>query len=262
MSYNDLKGLKISVDDNGIAMVTMQYFGDDYETREHQHRELGQIWRRLDADDMVRAVVITGPGNGEFYASGRSPRTPAATNIDQLWARLRLWEHEVNRIVYELIDCRKPIVSAINGTASGAGLTVALFADISIAAEDAMLFDPHVMLGLAAGDGALALWPILTGLAKAKRYLLTSDPLEGREAERIGLVSVAVPADEVLSTAIEYGQKLAAGPATAIAFNKKALNQWLRLARILSHDYSFALEGLSELSGERGGAPYGGSPTS
>ena len=122
---------------------------------------------------------------------------------------------------------------------------MALLADISIAAEDAQLIDPHVALGLAAGDHATMIWPLLCGMAKAKLYLLTSDAVEGREAERIGLVSLAVPSERVLPTAMAYARRLAQGHQHALRFTKRALNQWLRLGGLASFDYSAALEGLN-----------------
>jgi enoyl-CoA hydratase len=126
--------------------------------------------------------------------------------------------------------------------AVGAGLAVALMADISIIAEDARLTDGHLRLGVAAGDHAAMIWPLLCGMAKAKYYLLTSDFLDGREAERIGLVSKCVPRERVKDEALELAHRLAAGPQPALRFTKRALNQWLRLGGLASFDYSAALE--------------------
>ena len=137
---------------------------------------------------------------------------------------------EAGDIVRTMIDCDTPVVSAINGVAVGAGLAVALLADISVINEDARLTDGHIRLGVAGGDHAVAIWPLLCGMAKAKYYLLTADFLDGREAERIGLVSKAVPADDVLPTALGVAEKLAAGPVDATRMTKRALNHWLRQA--------------------------------
>jgi len=124
----------------------------------------------------------------------------------------------------------------------GAGLAVALLADISIASENARITDGHIRLGVAAGDHATVIWPLLCGMAKAKYYLLTCDFLDGKEAERIGLVSMAVPAEELMTRAMEVAHKLATGPQPAIRWTKRALNQWLRQAAQTSFDYSLALE--------------------
>jgi enoyl-CoA hydratase len=153
---------------------------------------------------------------------------------------LRVWR-EASDLVYNLIDCSKPVVSAIRGTAVGAGLAVALLSDVSVASRDAKILDGHTRLGVAAGDHAVIIWPLLCGLAKARYYLLTNEPLTGVEAERIGLVSLCVDDDAVHATALGIATKLAAGSSTAIAFTKHALNNWLRLAGP-SFDASLALE--------------------
>jgi enoyl-CoA hydratase len=153
---------------------------------------------------------------------------------------LRVWR-EAGDLVYNLVDCGKPVVSAIRGTAVGAGLAVALLADISVAGRDARILDGHTRLGVAAGDHAVLIWPLLCGLAKARYYLLTNEPLSGTEAERIGLVSLCVENDRVREKALEIAVKLAAGSPAALAFTKRALNNWLRLAGP-SFDASLALE--------------------
>jgi enoyl-CoA hydratase len=146
------------------------------------------------------------------------------------YAQTAVVMREAADLVRTMVDCEKPIVSAINGVAVGAGLATALMADVSIIAEDARLTDGHVRLGVAAGDHAAIVWPLLCGMAKAKYYLLTADFLDGREAERIGLVSRAVPADEVLPTALDVAERLAIGPQDAVRFTKRALNLWLHQA--------------------------------
>ncbi len=124
----------------------------------------------------------------------------------------------------------KPIVSAVNGAAVGAGLAVALLADISIVAESALLSDGHVRLGVAAGDHAVLLWPLLCGMARAKYHLLTGDSVTGPEAERIGLVAKCVPDDRLLDDALEVADRLAGGSRTAVQWTKRALNRWWALS--------------------------------
>src|SRR5207248_5597687 len=123
---------------------------------------------------------------------------------------------EASEIVYSIVNCDKPIISAIIGVAVGAGLAVALLADISVMAEDARLTDGHTRLGVAAGDHACIIWPLLCGMAKARYYLLTSDFLDGREAERIGLVSLCVPAARLMDTAWDVATRLARGSQPSI----------------------------------------------
>ncbi len=138
--------------------------------------------------------------------------------------------HEARDLVYNLVNCSKPIVSAIHGPAVGAGLVAALLADVSIAASDARLIDGHTRLGVAAGDHAAIVWPLLCGLAKAKYHLLLCETLTGEEAERIGLVSLCVPAEELQDRSLAVAEQLARGPQEAIQLTKLALNNWLRQA--------------------------------
>jgi enoyl-CoA hydratase len=154
--------------------------------------------------------------------------------------RTRVWA-EARDLVYNIINCDKPIVSAMHGPAVGAGLVAGLLADISIAATDAKIVDGHTRLGVAAGDHAAIVWPLLCSMAKAKYYLLLCEPISGQEAERIGLVSLTVPAEELLDKAYEVANRLALGSTTAIRFTKYALNNWLRQAGP-TFDTSLALE--------------------
>ncbi|HVO47079.1 MAG TPA: enoyl-CoA hydratase/isomerase family protein [Steroidobacteraceae bacterium] len=203
----------------------------------HTHRELAQIWRDIDIDESVRAVLVRGAG--KHFSSGGD-----FSLIEDMIASeatlVRVWK-EASDLVYNLINCSKPVVSAIRGAAVGAGLAVALLADIAIAGRDARIIDGHTRLGVAAGDHSVIIWPLLCGLAKARYYLLTNEPLMGEEAERIGLVARCVADDEVYPTALKVATGLAQGSATATRWTKHALNNWLRLAGP-SFDTSLALE--------------------
>ena len=148
---------------------------------------------------------------------------------------------EARDLVYNVVNCSKPVVSAIHGPAVGAGLAVALLADISVAGRTAKIVDGHTRLGVAAGDHAVICWPLLCGMAKAKYYLLTCDALTGEEAERIGLVSLCVDDDEVQDKAMEVARKLVLGSPSAVSFTKLALNNWYRTAGP-AFDASLALE--------------------
>ncbi len=149
--------------------------------------------------------------------------------------------HEARDLVYNVINCPKPIVSAMTGPAVGAGLAVGLLADVSIATPSARIVDGHTKLGVAAGDHAVIVWPLLCGMAKAKYHLLLCEPLDGVEAERIGLVSLCVPEDELEERALEIATRLANGAQQAIRHTKLALNNWLRAAGP-AFDASLALE--------------------
>jgi len=237
VDYSTYQHLLVEKKD-GVALLTMNRPEVLNATNFRLHNELSRIWLDLGADPEVRAAVITGSGNA-FSAGGDFEMIEKTIgNAEAVASTMQ----EAGDIVHNMINLDKPVVSAINGVAVGAGLAVALLADISIASENARITDGHIRLGVAAGDHATVIWPLLCGMAKAKYYLLTSDFLDGREAERIGLVSMAVPADQLMSTAMEVAHKLAAGPQPAIRWTKRALNQWLRQAAINSFDYSLALE--------------------
>jgi enoyl-CoA hydratase len=201
------------------------------------HRELADIWNDIDRDATVNAVVITGAGR-VFSAGGDF--AIIQQNIDNFEARTRQWK-EARDIVHNLIDCSKPVVSAMRGVAVGTGLVCGLLADVSIATKDCHIIDGHTRLGVAAGDHAAIIWPLLCGLAKAKYYLLLCEQVLGAEAERIGLISLAVDDDELDAKAVEIAVRLAEGAQSAIRWTKYALNNWLRSAGP-TFDASLALE--------------------
>jgi enoyl-CoA hydratase len=190
------------------------------------HSNLTEIWRVIDADPSVNAVLVTGAGKA-FSAGGDLDMV--GRMMADFDTRMRVWK-EARDMVYNMINCSKPIVSAINGAAVGAGLVVAILADISIAAKSAKLIDGHTKLGVAAGDHAAIVWPLLCGMAKAKYHLLLCEPVTGEEAERIGLVSLAVPDAELQIRALDIATRLAEGAPNAIRWTKYALNNWLRAA--------------------------------
>lgn len=201
------------------------------------HAELAEVWRDIDTDPTISAVVLTGAGK-HFSAGGDHEMVTAIA--DDFEVRARTWK-EARDLVYNLINCSKPVVSAMRGVAVGAGLVAGLLADVSIAATNARILDGHTKLGVAAGDHSAIIWPLLCGMAKAKYYLLLCETLSGAEAERIGLISLAVPEDEVLSRARHVAERLAEGAPNAVRWTKYALNNWLRLAGP-TFDTSLALE--------------------
>lgn len=201
------------------------------------HQELVQIWRDIDADTSINAVIITGAGK-VFSAGGDFEMVEAiATDFE---TRARGWK-EARDIVHAIIDCNKPVVSAMRGVAVGAGLVCGILADVSIATRDCRIVDGHTRLGVAAGDHAAIIWPLLCGMAKAKYYLMTCDQLLGAEAERIGLISMAVEDAELDEKALAVASRLAEGAQSAIRWTKYSLNNWLRQAGPI-FDASLALE--------------------
>lgn len=237
MTYERYTRLDITGPEDGVLVITMNRPERLNAADEAMHTELVSIWRDLDADDAVRTAVLRGAGRG-FSAGGDLDMVERIA--DDFATRVRVWQ-EARDLVRNIIDCSKPIVSAMHGPAVGAGLVAGLLADVSIAARDARIIDGHTKLGVAAGDHAALLWPLLIGMARSKYYLLTCEPLSGEEAERIGLVSLCAEAEALDAKAMEVARTLAAGSQTAIRFTKYALNNWLRLAGP-TFDTSLALE--------------------
>lgn len=201
------------------------------------HNHMTYVWNEIDADPDVSAVILTGKGRA-FSAGGDFAMIEEM--IDDYQARVRSWK-EAKDLVYNIINCGKPVVSAINGVAVGAGLVAGLLSDISIVAKSAKIVDGHTRLGVAAGDHAVINWPILCGMAKAKYHLMLCEPMTGEEAERMGLVSLAVDDDQLQAKALEVAVRLANGAPSAMRFTKYALNNWYRMAGP-AFDASVALE--------------------
>lgn len=201
------------------------------------HKEITYVWREIDEDPDIDCVILTGAGKA-FSAGGDFEMIEGI--IDDFDTRAKTWK-EAKDLVYNIINCGKPTIAAINGPAVGAGLVAGLLCDISIVGKSVSITDGHTRLGVAAGDHAAIIWPLLCGMAKAKYYLLTCDRLSGEEAERIGLVSLCVDDDALQERALEVAAKLQAGAPSAIRWTKYALNNWLRMAGP-TFDASTALE--------------------
>ena len=184
--------LHFSVVDDGVLEVVLGSTERRNSLDDQGHRDLSRVWLSIDADAGVRSVLVRGAGN-HFSAGGDFSLIERMLADDE--TLVRVWK-EASDLVYNLVNCSKPVVSVIRGSAVGAGLAVALLADVSVAARDAVILDGHTRLGVAAGDHAVMIWPLLCGLAKARYHLLTNTRLSGEEAERIGVVSLCVAAEE------------------------------------------------------------------
>jgi enoyl-CoA hydratase len=239
--YDRYQALRVRRHEHGIIEIVMSGEGTNKSglatADANMHRELAEIWRDVDRDADARVAVIRGEGKGFSAGGDLALVEDMATHFD---VRARVWR-EARDLVYNVINCSKPVVSAMHGPAVGAGLVAGLLADISIAAKSARIIDGHTRLGVAAGDHAAIVWPLLCGMAKAKYYLLLCEPVTGEEAERIGLVSLAVDENDLLPKAFEVAKRLANGSQTALRWTKYALNNWLRQAGP-TFDTSLALE--------------------
>ncbi|MGX7724830.1 enoyl-CoA hydratase/isomerase family protein [Rhodococcus pyridinivorans] len=221
--YDQFKRLRIERTRPGVVEVVFD--GPNLNAvDEDTHTEIADIWPVLDADPEVRAVLVRGEGKA-FSAGGDFALIDA--QIEDYDVRMRVMR-ESRDLFYNIVNCSKPIISAIHGPAVGAGLVVALMADISVAATTARIIDGHTRLGVAAGDHASAVWPLLCGMAKSKYLLLTCREISGVDAERAGLVSLCVEPDELLETARGLADDLSSGAQEAIRWTKYSLNQWYR----------------------------------
>ena len=236
-AYTKYTKLKFERPAERILAIVLDNPGRLNATDAKMHEELAYVWRDIDADPDISVAMIRGAGKA-FSAGGDLELIEDMAN--DFVTLTRVWR-EAREMVYNIINCSKPVVSAMHGPAVGAGLVCGLLADISIAAKTARIIDGHTRLGVAAGDHAAIIWPLLCGMAKSKYYLMLCEPVSGEEAERIGLVSLAVEEDELFDKALEVAKKLAAGSPTAIRWTKHALNNWLRMMGP-TFDNSIALE--------------------
>lgn len=243
--YARYRWLKIDRPAERVLRLTLDEPGKLNAIGARAHEELAYVWNDIDRDADVACVLVTGAGEA-FSAGGDLAMVERI--VDDFEYRTRAWK-EARDLVYNIVNCGKPIVSAITGPAVGAGLVAALLADVSIAGRKARIIDGHTRLGVAAGDHSAMIWPLLCGMAKAKYYLMTCDRMPAEEAERIGLLSMCVEDGELEAKTMEVAAKIASGAPNAIRWTKYALNNWLRMAGP-SFDASTALEMLGFLGPE------------
>lgn len=236
MKYPDYESLQLDRPAEGVLRITLSrgaMNGMDY----RMHNDLAEVWRYVDDDPGTDVAIVT--ASGKAFSAGADMDMVDDIVRDHVW-RERLWK-DGRRLVENMIHMSKPVVSAINGTAAGSGLAVALLADISIVGTDVKLIDPHTRIGVATGDHAAIIWPLLCSIAKAKYYLMLGEPILGEEAERIGLVTFAVPGDQVQQRALDIAIRLTQGSGSAIRMTKYSMNNWLR-SMWPTFDASLALE--------------------
>jgi enoyl-CoA hydratase len=263
--YDAFPGLTFDRPADGVLRITLDAPGLNA-VSPSVHRELADVWLAVDRDPHTRVALLRGAGQA-FSAGGSFELL--GEMIDDYGTRTRIMR-EARDLVFNVINCSKPIVSAIHGPAVGAGLVAGILADVSVVARTARLIDGHTRIGVTAGDHAAICWPLLCGMAKAKYYLLTCETLTGAEAERIGLVSLCVEDDEVQDKAMAVAEQLAGGAQSAIRWTKQTLNHWYRsqsavLDASLAYEfYGFggpdAAEGLASHQEKR--PPHFSGPTS
>ncbi|HXJ35517.1 MAG TPA: enoyl-CoA hydratase-related protein [Candidatus Eisenbacteria bacterium] len=201
------------------------------------HHDLTRLFADLKRERDARAVMLTGRGRA-FSAGGDFNWFPQLREPGRMEALRR----DAKQLIWDLLDVEIPIVAALNGAAMGLGASIALLCDVIFMADTATIGDPHVRVGIVAGDGGAAIWPLAVGPARAKQYLLTGDPLPAAEAERIGLVNKVVPAADLDREASAFAARLAAGAPLAVRYTKLAVNKLVKDAFNVAFDASTALE--------------------
>jgi enoyl-CoA hydratase len=209
------------------------------------HSELARLFRELRREDEARAIILTGSGRA-FSAGGDFGWFSQIGDV----AEIEKVRRDGKQIIWDLLDLEVPIIAAVNGPAIGLGASLALLCDVILMADTATIADPHVRVGIVAGDGGAAIWPLAVGPARAKQYLLTGDSVPALEAERIGLVNRVVPAGRLEEEALAFAERLAAGAPLAIRHTKIAVNKLVKDALNVAFDYSTAAEMLTMASAD------------
>lgn len=226
-AYGGFKAFKVDRPQPGVLRLWIDTGAPNNGVTHENHPEFGEVWKAIPAEDDVRAVLVRGT-NGVFCGGG--DMSFLGPLVHSHATRTKVYE-DIRALVLNMLDCPKPIVTAIEGFCSGAGLAVGLMADVPIAARGATLIDTHVMGGLVAGDHAALAWPLLMGMAKAKYHMLTATPMSGEEAERNGLVALCVDDGDLHERSLDVAVKLAALPPEGVSQTKRSVNGWYRLAQ-------------------------------
>ena len=209
---------------------------------------LPDLFVDADRDPETRVLVLTGAGRAFCAGGSLSMMQSGLDSLDGFMAGYQ----NGKRMLQSMIECDKPIIAKVNGDAIGLGATLALFADVTIAAEEARFCDPHVKVGLVAGDGGSIIWPANMGYALAKYFLLTGEMVSAREAQAMGLIAKVTTRDELDAETDRIAQKLAKGAQQAIRFTKRVINIPLRRAFVEMADAGFALEAISSRHHDHG----------
>jgi enoyl-CoA hydratase len=236
------ENLRVDVRD-GILTLTLHNPEKMNANTEAMHWALSRIWDDIDWDDEVSVVILTGAGDRAFSAGGNPAHMQEmARDFDRSWYRTA---REAKRIIFNMLECDKPIIARLGGHAVGFGCTLALASDLIVGVEDAKIGDPHVASGLVCGDGGALLWPAQIGYARAKEFLFTGRLVTMQEAAEIGLINYAVPREQLDDKVMELAGRIARGAGRAIQLTKQAMNVTLRQAAHASMDLGMANEMLS-----------------
>jgi enoyl-CoA hydratase len=208
------------------------------------HEELSRVFDEVNRDRDVDVVILTGAGRA-FCAGGDADWLDTLIQDPLGWETL---SEENRRTINGILECRQPVIAKLNGVAAGLGATIALFCDVIFASEKARIGDPHVKVGLVAGDGGSAIWPYLIGFARAREFLFTGELIPAPRAAEMGLINRSVPPDELDATVDAFADQLASGAIRAIQWTKQAVNAPLRELVASNLELSLSLEAKSNLT--------------
>ena len=240
MDLPHLEHLRLSLHD-GVLTITLDRPDRLNAVNHPLHQSIAHAFDFACDCEEARVVVLTGAGRA-FSAGG--DMSEISSSVDE-FARESAYGR---KIVQRMVDCDKPIICRLNGDAIGLGASLVLLSDIVVAARGARIGDPHVRMGLVAGDGGALIWPMHAGLMAAKYYLLTGDLLPADEAKALGLITFVVEPDDLDARTDAIAAKLAAGAPLAIRWTKRAINAAVAHALPTVFDQSLAYEGLTMVS--------------
>ncbi len=238
INQDDYRALRFENLDGQVLKITIDHPSSELNAVDDLlHGEFTRLFRDLKQLDGARAVLLTGSKRA-FSAGGDFawfPTLQAGNNLEHL-------RRDAKQMIWDLLDVSVPIVCALNGPAAGLGASIALLCDIIFMAEKAVVLDPHVRVGIVAGDGGTTIWPMAVGPALAKQYLLTGDPLTAAEAHRLGLVNFVTTAEALQTDALAFARRLAAGAPLAVQYTKQAVNKLIKDNLNTAFDVATALE--------------------
>jgi len=237
-SYQHLKIEKLKGEDRGICVVTFNRPEKFNACNIRMHWECANIWKDIDRDNQINVVILTGAGKA--FCAGGDLQMVEQMAVDL--NTLTFLHKDARDLVHNMVNCEKIIIASVNGVAIGAGMAMAMMADITIVSEEAKFNDGHTRLGVAAGDHAAAILPLLMGMQKTKYYVLTGEFITAKEADEMKMVSLVVPPTDLARTTLEVARKINNGPQNAIKYSKRALNQWIRHNNLIAFDLSCAYE--------------------
>ncbi len=238
MHYEDYKALRFERLDGGVLKITIAHPTSAMNSVDDLlHGEFTRLFRDLKQESDARAIILTGSGRA-FSAGGDFAWFPTL----QDGANLEHLRRDAKQLIWDLLEVEVPIICALNGAAAGLGASIALLCDIIFMADSAVVLDPHVKVGIVAGDGGTTIWPMAVGPALAKQYLFTGDPVPAAEAHRIGLVNFVTTADTLEEQSLAFARKIAAGAPLAIQYTKQAVNKLIKDNLNISFDFATALE--------------------